>query len=174
LLSLLPEIPPSFQPSSGSRKLSPQEVQALIARNHSLNGGIIFGLNGYVVEVQGQAMRGLQSPLPRRSAVQISGMAKGAISEAMDRISGAFTKLNVPVSPVEILVNLAPADLEKEGTWLDLPLAMVILQAAGFLPELPDHRQGNFILSGELDIRGDVRRVPGPCPSPIVPSRART
>ena len=106
-------------------------------------------------------MRRLPSPKPWRSAVRISGMARGAISEVMDRISGAFTKLNVSDCPVEILVNLVPADMVKEGTWLDLPLAIVILQAAGFLPELPEHQQGNFILYGELDIRGDVRRVPG-------------
>src|SRR5262249_59132352 len=98
-------------------------------------------------------------------------MARGAISEALDRLSGAFAKLNLPEPQVEILVNLVPADLLKEGTWLDLPLAVVLLQAAGILPELPEHRQGNFILYGEVGIHAEVRRVPGALPISYLPSR---
>ncbi len=79
----------------------------------------------------------------------------------MDRLSGAFAKLNLPEPQVEILVNLVPAGLLKEGTWLDLPLAVILLQAAGILPELGEHRQGNFILFGEVGIHAEVRRVPG-------------
>jgi hypothetical protein len=161
LVSLLPEIPPSFKPSAGSRKLTEQEVRKLLGFDHSINGGIILGLDGYVVEVQGRAMRGLSGPRPWRSAARISGMARGAISEALDRLSGAFASLKLPDPQVEILVNLVPADLLKEGTWLDLPLAVVLLQAAGVLPELPEHRQGNFILYGEVGIHGEIRRVPG-------------
>jgi magnesium chelatase family protein len=86
---------------------------------------------------------------------------QGAIREALDRLSGAFSKVNLPEPQVEILVNLVPADLPKEGTWLDLPLAVILLQAAGILPELPEHRQGNFILFGEVGIHGEIRRVPG-------------
>jgi magnesium chelatase family protein len=161
LVSLLPEIPPSFRPSPGSRKLTEQEVRKLLAYDHSINGGIILGLDGCMVEVQSRAMRGLPSARPWRSAARISGMARGAIGEAMDRLSGAFSKLNIPEPQVEILVNLVPADVPKEGTWLDLPLAVVLLQAAGFLPELPEHRQGNFLLYGEVGIHGEIRRIPG-------------
>ncbi len=161
LVSLLPEIPASFKPSPRSRQLTEHEIIKLLAFDHSINGGIILGLEGYVVEIQGRAMRGLPSPRPWRSAVRISGMARGAISEVMDRLSGAFAKLNLPEPQVEILINLVPADLPKEGTWLDLPLAVVLLQAAGILPELPEHRQGNFILYGEVGIHAEVRRVPG-------------
>lgn len=81
--------------------------------------------------------------------------------EALDRIGGAFAKLGVPDSNVRILINLAPADLPKHGTWLDLPLAIIILQAIGFLPDLPDDREGDFILMGEVGIHGEIRRVPG-------------
>ncbi len=44
---------------------------------------------------------------------------------------------------------------------MDLPLAIILLQAAGILPHLPEHRQGEYILFGELGIHGEVRRVPG-------------
>ncbi|AMV19285.1 Competence protein ComM [Planctomyces sp. SH-PL14] len=67
-------------------------------------------------------------------------MAGSVVREALSRISGAFAKLRVPEPQVEILINLAPADLPKDGTWLDLPLAIIMLQAAGLLPDLAEHK----------------------------------
>jgi magnesium chelatase family protein len=138
-----------------------QQLNQLKTRDHTLNGGILFGLDGYIIEIQARAMEVLRRPGSWRGSVKISGMARGAIQEALDRISGAFTKIGIPTTDVEILVNLVPADLPKDGTWLDLPLAIILLQAAGVLPDLPDHREGDFILLGELGIHGEVRRVPG-------------
>jgi len=138
-----------------------QHLEQLLSRNHTLNGGILYGLDGYIIEIQARAIEVLHSEVPWSSAVRISGMARGAISEALDRIAGAFSKLRIPKPEVEILINLAPADLPKEGTWLDLPLAVIMLQAAGILPDLPDHREGDFVLMGELGIHGEIRRVPG-------------
>lgn len=138
-----------------------RDLKELLQRDHTLNGGILLGLDGYVIEIQARAMEVLRNPQPFSRCTRISGMGRGAISEALDRISGSFAKIGTPESDVEILINLAPADLLKEGTWLDLPLAIVMLQAAGLLPDLPDHREGDFILMGELGIHGEVRRVPG-------------
>jgi len=88
-------------------------------------------------------------------------MARGTVYEALDRISGAFAKLQIPEPEVEILVNLAPADLPKDGTWLDLPLAIILLQAAGLLPDLPEDQEGEYVLLGEISLHGEIRRVPG-------------
>jgi len=140
---------------------NPQHIEDLLSRNHTLNGGILYGLDGYIIEVQARAIDPAPPETPWSSAVRISGMARGAISESLDRISGAFSKLRIPKPEVEILINLAPADLPKDGTWLDLPLAVIMLQAAGILPDLPDHREGDFVLMGELGIHGEIRRVPG-------------
>src|SRR5947207_2409711 len=137
------------------------EPEELLKREHTLNGGILFGLDGYVIEIQARAMSVFKKPRSWREATSISGMAGGAIRESLDRISGAFAKLGFHDSEVEILVNLVPADLPKFGTWLDLPLAIILLQAAGKLPDLPEHREGDFILLGELGIHGEIRRVPG-------------
>src|SRR6202020_2643448 len=116
----------------------------LLSCDHSLNGGILFGLDGYIVEIQARAIKARSNPKPHREITRISGMATGAICESLDRIGGAFAKNNIPDSPVDILVNLAPADLVKQGTWLDLPLAIIILQAGGALPDIPEHLQGDF------------------------------
>jgi magnesium chelatase family protein len=138
-----------------------RELEPLLAASHTLNGGILFGIDGYIVEIQARAVEILDEPIRWDVATRISGMARGAISEALDRINGAFASLRIPKAEVEILINLAPADLSKEGTWLDLPLAIIMLQAAGHVPDLPDHREGDFIIAGELGIHGEVRRIPG-------------
>jgi magnesium chelatase family protein len=138
-----------------------RELQELLKRDHTLNGGVLFGLDGYFIEMQARAIQVLRRPADWRDVTKISGMARGSVNEALDRITGAFAKLQISQPQVEILINLAPPDLPKDGTWLDLPLAIIMLQAAGVLPDLPDHREGDFILVGELGLHGEVRRVPG-------------
>ena len=139
-----------------------RELNDLLRRDHTLNGGILVGLDGHVVEVQARAVKVLDRPCAWNSPChKISGMATGAAKEVKDRIAGAFAKLGIPESEVEILVNLAPADLYKGGTWLDLPLAIILLQASGYLPDLPEHTEGEFILLGEVGLHGELRRVPG-------------
>ena len=134
---------------------------ALLTRAHTLRGCVLFGLDGRTIELQARAVSVLEEPRPWRSAVKIVGMARGAVLEALDRIGGALAGFQLTESPVEILINLAPADLPKQGTWLDLPLAVIMLQAAGMLPDLPDKFEKDFILVGELGLHGEVRRVPG-------------
>jgi len=138
-----------------------RQLRSLLQRDHTLNGGILFGLDGFIIEIQARAMEVLRKPQPWRSVTTISGMATGAIREVLNRISGAFAKLQIPDPSTRILINLAPADMPKDGTWLDLPLAVIMLQAAGMLPDLPDHQEGDYVLMGELGIHGEIRRVPG-------------
>ena len=138
-----------------------RELDELLRRNHSLNGGILVGLDGYVIEVQARAMQVLKKPTQWRAVTDISGLATDAASEVLKRVSGAFAKLGIPDPEVEILINLAPADLFKGGAWLDLPIAIIMLQASGYLPDLPDHMEGDYVLMGELGIHGEVRRVRG-------------
>lgn len=133
----------------------------LLKLDHTLNGAILLGLDGHIIEIQARATEVLRRSIPVTQATTITGMATGAVREVLQRIGGAFAKFGIPESEVEILVNLAPADLPKYGTWLDLPLAIIMLQASGYLPDLPDHKEGDFILMGEIGIHGEVRRVPG-------------
>lgn len=137
------------------------ELVRLLDRSHTLNGAVLLGLDGLTIEIQARAMNVDEDGLSWRKAVKISGMAKGAVGEALDRISGAFRATGIPDPKVEILINLTPPDVPKDGTWLDLPLAIIMLQAAGYLPDLPDHKEGDFIIVGELGLHGEVRRVPG-------------
>lgn len=133
----------------------------LLARDHTLHGSVLYGLDGRVIELQARAVGVLGAPGSWRGNVKIVGMARGAVNEAIDRIGGALSKLGMTQTPVEVLINLAPADLPKEGTWLDLPLAVIMLQAAGKLPDLPAEYERRYVLVGELGLHGEVRRVPG-------------
>lgn len=138
-----------------------RHLKELLARDHTLNGGILFGLDGYVIEVQARAMEVQKRPIPWSQATNVSGMAGITVREATTRIAGAFAKMRIPEPEVTIQINLTPASVLKEGTWLDLPLAIIMLQAAGVLPDLPDHIEGDFILMGEVGLHGELRRVPG-------------
>jgi hypothetical protein len=109
------------------------KLRELLVRDNTLNGGILFGLEGYVIEVQARAMEVLKRPCPWTVATRVSGMAGVAVREATTRIAGAFAKLRIPDPEVAIQVNLTPSSVLKEGTWLDLPLAIIMLQAAGVL-----------------------------------------
>jgi magnesium chelatase family protein len=137
------------------------EVRQLLQRDHNLLGAVLFGLDGFIVEIQARAIEVLGKPGPIANVTRISGMARESVRESMDRIRGAFAKLQIPDSPVEILINLAPPDLPKEGTWLDLPIAIIMLQAAGVLPDLSEEWEKRFVIFGELGLHADVRRVPG-------------
>ena len=138
-----------------------RQYRHLLKRDHTLNGAILFGLDGHIIEIQARAIEVLRRPCSLSQATTITGMATGAVREVLQRIGGAFAKLGIPESNVEILINLAPADLPKYGTWLDLPLAIIMLQASGYLPDLPEHKEGDFIIVGEVGIHSEIRRVPG-------------
>jgi magnesium chelatase family protein len=147
--------------SQNQGRAGARSLESLLKLDHSLKGAVLHGIDGRIIELQARAVEVLRRPQAWGPATKISGMARGAISEALDRISGAFAKYAVPQPRVSILVNLAPADLPKEGTWLDLPIAIIMLQAAGLLPDLPREHEEELILIGEVGLHGELRRVPG-------------
>lgn len=138
-----------------------RELNELLTRDHTLNGAILFGLDGHVVEMQARAMEVLREKHSLTGVTKISGMAREGVRESLDRIAGAFAKLQLAESEVTVMVNLAPPDLPKDGAWLDLPLAILMLQAAGTLPDLAEYKEGDYILFGEVGLHGEIRRVPG-------------
>src|SRR3989337_2736636 len=101
----------------------------------------VVGIDAHMVEVEVDiATRGL----PHFSIV---GLPDAAVKESRDRVRAALKNIgfNFPLKPVTI--NLAPADLKKEGSAFDLPIAIAILSAEGALP--PGASDG-FVFVGEL------------------------
>src|SRR5260370_18311666 len=129
---------------------------------HTLYGGILYGVEGFRIELQARYFG--TDELGESWNISITGMAKGAIKEVQGRIAGAFAKYGYEASKGDSLINVAPAGLPKEGTSLDLPIAMICLQAAGYAPDLPSDIEKSYLFIGEMSLHGDIRRINGALP----------
>lgn len=97
-------------------------------------------------------------------ALTIVGLAEAAVRESKDRVRGAILNSQFEFPPRRITINLAPADLPKEGARFDLPIAIGLLAASEQLP-LTDLKKYEFI--GELALSGELRPVKGSLPAAI-------
>lgn len=127
----------------------------------SVNSVGLFGMEAYSVEVEAD----LSGGLPRFDMV---GLPDAAVSESRERVRAAIhnSHLDFPVSRVTI--NLAPADIRKEGPIYDLPVLIAILKATG---QLKCDAEGRAFI-GELSLSGEVRRVNGALPMVIQARKA--
>ena len=90
-------------------------------------GAGVLGIDGYEVAVECSAWN-------RVPQFDIVGLPDAAVKEAKNRVQSASENSGLRFPSMEIMVNLAPADLKKEGTALDLPILLAILQSAGTIP----------------------------------------
>ncbi len=91
----------------------------------------------------------------------IVGLPAGGVKESRERVGAALANAGLPIPPRRVTVNLAPADIRKEGTAFDLPIALAVLVALGLLPASALDR---LIVLGELGLDGAVRGVRGILP----------
>ena len=119
-----------------------------IARVHSF---AFVGIDAVPVEVQVQIAGGLPAFL-------VVGLPDKAIAEARERVRGALHAMGLSLPPKRILINLAPADLQKEGAHFDLPIALGVLAA---MEVLPRDVMGRFAALGELSLDGRLMPVMG-------------
>jgi magnesium chelatase family protein len=115
------------------------------------------GLNGLAVQAEVQVSGGLQG-------VFIIGLPSNAVKESRDRVRGAFHALGVSLPDKRVVVNLSPADVAKDGSHYDLPIAVGMLAAFGVIPD--DALQG-LVVMGELGLDGAVRGVSGCLPAAL-------
>lgn len=111
----------------------------------------VLGIDAYVINVEVHLEGG-------QPYFNIVGLPDGAVRESRERVEAAIKNCNIYFPIKRIIVNLAPADIKKEGSSLDLPIAMGILSATGFLD---DRNLQDYILLGELSLDGILRRVKG-------------
>ncbi len=97
-------------------------------------------------------------------AFTIVGLPDKAVGESRERVRAAIAAIGIGLPPKRITVNLAPADVAKEGSHFDLPIALALLAAMGVLPQ--DDLSGYTVL-GELALDGAVSRVSGVLPAAI-------
>jgi magnesium chelatase family protein len=103
-------------------------------------------------------------------AFTLVGLAEGAVREAKERVLSALKNAGYKLPPARITVNLAPADLRKEGSAYDLPLALCLLAASEAVDArcLASGETGGWFLAGELSLDGALKPVPGILPLAIL------
>jgi len=97
----------------------------------------------------------------------IVGLADKAVAESRERVRGAFSGLGLSLPAKRIVANLAPADLPKEGSHYDLPVALAMMAAMGVIPQ--DALSG-WMAVGELRFDGTVAAVSGALPAAVAAS----
>jgi magnesium chelatase family protein len=115
------------------------------------------GIEARVVDVQVQVAPGMP-------AFAIVGLPDKAVSEARERVRSALIASGLALPPRRITVNLAPADLPKEGSHFDLPIALGLMAAIGAVPS--DALSGVTVL-GELALDGSISPVAGALPAAV-------
>ncbi len=115
------------------------------------------GVDARLVEVQCAVTPGLPS-------FAIVGLPDKAVSEARERVRAALTAMSIALPARKITINMSPADLPKEGSHFDLPIALALLAALDILP--PDE-MARVVALGELSLDGTLVKVIGALPAAV-------
>jgi magnesium chelatase family protein len=119
-----------------------------------LRSAAVLGIDAYLVEVEVDLAPGLP-------AMATVGLPHGAVREGKERVSAALVNAGFEFPLRRITVNLAPADVRKDGSAFDLPVALGILAASN---QVPAAALEGMVFLGELGLQGDLRPVRGALP----------
>lgn len=122
-----------------------------------LYSAAITGLSSYLIEIEVDIARGLP-------AVSIVGLPDTAVKESKDRVRTAIKNSGFRYPSTRITINLAPADIKKEGPCFDLAIALGILAAQG---EVNPEKLQQYIVLGELNLNGEIKPIKGILPIAI-------
>jgi len=109
----------------------------------------VEGIDGFIVEVEVDISYGLP-------VFNIVGLPEISVRESKDRVKTAIKNSGYTFPMERIVVNLAPADVKKEGTGFDLPVAIGILAASEVIPS---EKVNAYLISGELSLDGKIKPV---------------
>jgi len=115
------------------------------------------GLDGNLVEIQTDISNGIPE-------FEIVGLPDVSVKEAKKRIITAIKNSNIEIPNKKVLINLAPANMRKEGSSFDLAMAVGILIAVGKIPEIDINKLASTIFIGELSLDGKINRTNGVLP----------
>ncbi|GHT90591.1 ATPase AAA [Alphaproteobacteria bacterium] len=116
-----------------------------------------LGISTIGIDVQIQMLSGLP-------AFMIVGLPDKTVAESRERIRACLYSMGISLPSKRITVNLAPADVQKEGSHYDLPIALALLAAMGIISQ---DDICNVVALGELSLNGNISRVPGILPAAI-------
>ncbi len=121
----------------------------------SIQTGSLYGIEADLIRVEVD----ISSGLPGFSMV---GSLSSEVREAKERVQVALKNAGFDLPPKKVTINLAPANLKKDGTGFDLPIAVGILQALGYFPEKATE---NILFAGELGLNGEIKPINGILPT---------
>lgn len=116
-----------------------------------IRSAAVLGIDAYLVEVEVDITNGLPS-------VATVGLPHGAVKEGRERVTAALVNAGFSFPLKRITINLAPADVRKDGSGFDLPIALGILAAS---EQLGDGQLADRLVLGEVGLEGDLRPVRG-------------
>ncbi|MEZ4801043.1 MAG: YifB family Mg chelatase-like AAA ATPase [Flavobacteriales bacterium] len=116
-------------------------------------GSAVFGVHAATITIEVNADRGAQ--------MAIVGLPDAAVKEAQQRIKAALSNSGYEMPIRSMTINMAPADVRKEGTAYDLPLAVGMMAAT---EQIPSDLLNSFIIMGELSLDGGIRPIKGSLP----------
>jgi magnesium chelatase family protein len=118
----------------------------------------VYGIDANLIDVEVD----LSGTVAEEDKFHTVGLPDASVRESRDRVRAAMKNSGYQIPPTQITINLAPADIKKEGAGFDLPIAIGILSAYAALPgtDAPGF-WSRFLLVGELGLDGSLRAVPG-------------
>ena len=119
-----------------------------------ITSGAVIGVKAYFVKVEVDVANGLP-------AFHMVGSLSNETRESRERVLVALKNEELDIPPGHITVNLSPADIRKEGTAFDLPIAVGMLDALGYFP---DHATEGKVFLGELGLNGEIKPIRGVLP----------
>ncbi|MEL6680463.1 MAG: YifB family Mg chelatase-like AAA ATPase [Pseudomonadota bacterium] len=131
----------------------------MVARAYTV---AFLGVEARIVEVQCALSAGMP-------AFTVVGLPDKAVSEARERIRAALTAMGLAMPSKRVTVNLSPADLPKEGSHFDLPIALAVLAA---MDAIPAEEAGRFVSLGELSLDASLVPVIGALPAALAAAEA--
>lgn len=119
-------------------------------------GSAVHGVDAQTITVEVNIIQG--------NKFWMSGLPDNAVKESQHRVESALKGLGYYMPRNKVVVNLAPADVRKEGSAYDLPIALAILKASG---QVPIEKLENYVIMGELSLDGILRPIKGALPIAI-------
>src|SRR5690606_13379706 len=119
-------------------------------------GSAVYGIEATTITIEVNITGGIR--------YYIVGLPDNAVKESLQRIESALSAAGMRMPRQKIVVNLAPADIRKEGSAYDLAIALAILGASG---QLQTEKLSDFIILGELSLDGGIQPIKGALPIAI-------
>ena len=123
-------------------------------------GSAIFGIDAMIITIEVNVGKG--------SKFFLVGLPDNAVKESQERIRAALTNVDRKFPGRRIVINMAPADIRKEGSAYDLPIALGILAASN---QISEERLSDYVIMGELSLDGGIKPIKGALPIALAAKR---